>query len=61
MVIIGALNWGIVGTFIYNPILALLGVNITRIIYIAVGVSALVLIVFKVLKMRGGGNGKRYR
>jgi hypothetical protein len=53
LVVIGALNWGFVGFFTYNPILTLLGVGITRVVYDLVGLSAVVLIVFKVLKMKG--------
>ena len=46
LVIIGGLNWGLVGAFDYNLVNALLG-NVAwleRLVYILVGLSALVLI-----------------
>jgi uncharacterized protein len=59
LVIVGALNWGLIGFFTYNPILTLLGVGVTRIVYDLVGLSALVLIVFKVMKMKGMKSKKK--
>jgi len=53
LVVVGALNWGLVGFFTYNPILELLGAGITRVVYDLVGISAVILIVFKVMKMKG--------
>jgi len=43
LIIIGALNWGLVGAFHYNAIAAIFGdVSIvTRIIYILVGIAGL--------------------
>lgn len=43
LVIIGGLNWGLVGLFNYNLVDALFGANswFTRLVYILVGVSAL--------------------
>lgn len=43
ILIIGGLNWGLVGVFDYNLVTALLGVgtSLTNIIYILVGVSAI--------------------
>lgn len=44
LIIIGALNWGLVGIFNFNLVALLLGdmTLFARIIYIAVGVSAIV-------------------
>ena len=42
LIIIGGLNWGLVGLFDFNLVLALFGATaLTRIIYILVGLSAL--------------------
>jgi len=42
LVIIGGLNWGLVGLFNWNLVEAILGMNvITNIVYILVGLSAL--------------------
>lgn len=43
LVIIGGINWGLIGLFQYNLVEALLGTRTlgTQIVYIAVGVSAL--------------------
>jgi uncharacterized membrane protein YuzA (DUF378 family) len=43
LVIVGALNWGLVGGFGFNLVEKLLGVGTTatRVVYILVGVSAL--------------------
>ena len=43
LIIIGALNWGLVGLFNFNLVEAIFGVMtwITRIIYILVGISGL--------------------
>lgn len=43
LVIVGGLNWGIVGIFNYNVIEAIFGMGsvLTRIVYIAVGLAAL--------------------
>ena len=46
LVIIGALNWGLVGLFDYNVVSAIFGdaTMITRTIYVLVGVSGLYMI-----------------
>jgi len=42
LVIIGGLNWGLVGLFNWNLVEAILGVNlVTNIVYVLVGLSAL--------------------
>jgi hypothetical protein len=43
LVIVGGVNWGLVGLFEFNLVSALFGVNsaLTRIVYILVGASAL--------------------
>ena len=43
LVLIGALNWGLVGAFDFNLVTALLGEDtmLTKITYILVGISAL--------------------
>ena len=42
LVIIGALNWGLIGGFHYNLVETLFGVGtITQVVYIVVGVAAL--------------------
>ena len=42
LIVIGALNWGLIGFFGYNVVEAILGVGlITTIIYDAVGLAAL--------------------
>lgn len=41
LVVVGALNWGLVGLFQYNLVESLLGgLGLTNIVYILVGVSA---------------------
>ncbi len=45
LVLIGALNWGLVGAFNFNLVSVLFGVGlITRLVYILVGLSALFVI-----------------
>ena len=48
LVIVGGLNWGLVGLFNYNLVDAIFGVGSTlsRIIYIIVGLAALYMIYF---------------
>jgi uncharacterized membrane protein YuzA (DUF378 family) len=41
LVLIGALNWGLVGAFNYNLVESILGTSIAEIVYCLVGVSAL--------------------
>ncbi|WP_440946999.1 DUF378 domain-containing protein [Methanosarcina sp. T3] len=50
LVIVGGLNWGLVGLFDYNLVDAIFGVGSTlsRIIYILVGLAALYMIYFTV-------------
>ncbi len=53
LVVIGGLNWGLVGVFNFDLVVALFGSVpiIVTIIYDLVGISALVLIGFKVAKL----------
>lgn len=45
LLIIGGINWGLVGLFGFNLVEVLFGVNIiTRIIYVLVGISAIYLL-----------------
>ncbi|TKD10274.1 DUF378 domain-containing protein [Polyangium fumosum] len=46
LVIVGALNWALVGLFQWNLVSALFGANsaLTRIVYVLVGVAGLYLI-----------------
>ena len=41
LVIVGALNWGLVGFFQYNLVSSLFGNGIDRIIYVIVGLAGL--------------------
>jgi len=52
LVVIGALNWGLVGIFNLDLVATIFGANsiVSRIVYILVGISALVLIGFKLMK-----------
>ena len=47
LVIIGALNWGLIGLFGFNLVAALFGEFsiVSRIVYVLVGLSSLVLII----------------
>lgn len=53
LVIVGALNWGLVGVFDWNLVTALLGTWewAERVVYILVGVSALAMLVTSYSKM----------
>ncbi len=43
LIIVGALNWGLVGAFHFNAVEMLFGAGmLTRVIYIAVGLAGLV-------------------
>ena len=55
LVIIGGLNWGLVGIFDFNLVTAIFGdmSSLSRVIYALVGLSALMLI-YTTSKMRGG-------
>jgi uncharacterized membrane protein YuzA (DUF378 family) len=52
LIIVGALNWGLVGIFNFNLVSAIFGdmTVLSRIIYILVGVSA----VWMIIDMKGG-------
>jgi uncharacterized protein len=52
LVVVGALNWGLVGLFNFDLVAALFGAGsvLSNVVYILVGLSALVLIVFKITK-----------
>ena len=53
LVVIGALNWGLVGFFNFNLVTSLFGTGmLSSVIYDLVGLSAVVLIVYKVLKYK---------
>lgn len=47
LVVIGALNWGLIGLFNFNLVAALFGPlsTVSRIVYIAVGLAGLYLII----------------
>jgi uncharacterized membrane protein YuzA (DUF378 family) len=49
LVVIGALNWGLVGLFNFNLVEVLFqeGSLLTRLVYILVGIAAVVLILIK--------------
>jgi len=49
LVVIGALNWGLVGFFNFNLVTAIFS-SMAYLVYDLVGLSALVLIIFKFLK-----------
>lgn len=52
LLVVGGLNWGLVGFFNYNLIDAILGAGstITRIVYVLVGLSALYFILVSWMK-----------
>jgi uncharacterized membrane protein YuzA (DUF378 family) len=50
IVIVGAVNWGLIGLFNLNLVGALLGHVLARLVYIVVGVAAGYLIYLKVVK-----------
>lgn len=47
LVVVGALNWGLIGFFDFNLVTAIVGSSMATIIYDIVGLSAVVLIIFK--------------
>jgi len=53
LVVIGGLNWGLVGLMDLDLVAALLGKKstLTKIVYVLVGLSALYLAVIKILKI----------
>lgn len=61
LVVIGALNWGLVGIFSWNLVEWIFGTGaLTNIIYILVGVAGLMMILHATMckGCRGCGNGK---
>ena len=44
LVVVGAINWGLVGLFNWNLVEAILGGWLLKLVYILVGVSGLVLV-----------------
>jgi len=52
LVVIGALNWGLVGFFNFNLVAAIFGAGsmLSSIVYSLVGLSAVVLVIYKILK-----------
>jgi uncharacterized membrane protein YuzA (DUF378 family) len=52
LLVIGGLNWGLVGLFDYNVVTVLFGsmTMISRIIYVVVGVAALYAVIFILFK-----------
>jgi len=52
LVLIGGLNWGLVGAFNFDLVATFLGTGslLSNIVYILVGISALVLIASKLMK-----------
>ena len=54
LAVIGALNWGLIGFFNFNLVAFLLGTGIAaKIVYCIVGLSAVVLVVYKIAKYAG--------
>lgn len=53
LVVVGGLNWGLVGLFNFDLVATLLGSGsiASKVVYILVGLSALLLVIFKVMKM----------
>lgn len=53
LVLVGALNWGLVGAFDYNLVAEIFGADSTGadVVYILVGVAALYFFALKALKM----------
>ncbi|MDD5589752.1 MAG: DUF378 domain-containing protein [Candidatus Portnoybacteria bacterium] len=45
LIIIGGLNWGLIGFFGYNLIDAIFGLTIARIIYVLVGLATIYLLI----------------
>ena len=52
LVVIGALNWGLVGLFNFDVVNYFFGIStISMVIYDIIGLSAIVLVVFKIIKL----------
>ena len=52
LAVVGALNWGLIGFFNFNLVTAIVP-GLANVVYDAVGLSAVMLVVFKVMKMKG--------
>lgn len=62
LVVIGALNWGLIGFFSFDLVQYLLGAGTAAMIaYDLVGVSAVVLVIFKIAKLSGMKMKKKRR
>ncbi len=59
LVLVGALNWGLIGGFGFNLVNSLLGSMPTaeKVVYILVGLSAVAMLFMHKCKMCGGGAG----
>jgi uncharacterized protein len=53
LVVIGGLNWGLIGLLNFDLVAAIFGTMTmaSRIVYTLVGISAIVLICYKIMKM----------
>lgn len=53
LVIIGGLNWGMVGAFDYNLVDAIFGVDsaLARIVYVVVGLAAVYLLIDRLVRL----------
>ncbi|MBU0540267.1 DUF378 domain-containing protein [Patescibacteria group bacterium] len=60
LVIVGALNWGLVGAFDLDLVNLIFGLwpTLVRVVYILVGLSALVMLFGGSCKAKGGGEKK---
>ncbi len=54
LVVIGGLNWGLIGLFDFDLVSAIFGASLSRVIFILVGVSALYMLIVapKMMKER---------
>jgi len=57
LVVIGALNWGLVGFFKFDLVAAILGEKsaASRFVYAVIGLAALLYIIFRLLGLASGG------
>lgn len=53
LIVVGGLNWGLVGAFKYNLVDSLFGVNsaLSRVVYVLVGLAAVYSLIAVVAKM----------
>lgn len=53
LVVIGGVNWGLIGLFDYNLVSALFGADsiVTRVIYVVVGIAAIYALISFLAKM----------